>query len=110
MTREIYNELEKYEQHLKTAKYCDYVRNVTSTELSVLNGIYKILFGKDSKLGNGCSKCQLKDYKKIADAYFEYKERMAKEAEEAETEQVEQVEEIEPVKKPRKSRKTDVEE
>lgn len=75
MKQEQYKKLKEYEQQLTTALYCDYARNVTSKGFEVLNGVYKELFNKDSGLGSGCGKCQLKALKEIAKEYFAYKEK-----------------------------------
>ena len=70
MDTKIFKTLAKYESQLKTAKYCDYARGLTSTNLNELAGVFETLFQRDSKLGKGCGKCQLKDLKQLADEYF----------------------------------------
>lgn len=78
MKIEDYDFLKNYEQNLFTAYKLDYSRNLPSSVLKKMDEIYKSLFGKDSGLMNGCSKCALRDLKFIASAYFEYKESMDK--------------------------------
>ena len=76
MKQEQYKKLKDYEQQLTTALYCDYARNITIKGLEILNSVYKELFNKDSGLGSGCGKCQLKALKEIAKEYFNYKEKL----------------------------------
>ena len=66
--------LKQYEQHLTTALYCDYARNITTIGLQTLNEVYKELFNKESELGSGCGRCTLKSLKELAKEYFNYKE------------------------------------
>lgn len=76
MKQEQYKKLKDYEQHLATALYCDYARNVTQKGFEVLNAVYKDIFGKESGLGSGCGKCHLKALKELAKEYFNYKEKL----------------------------------
>ena len=74
MKQEQYKKLKQYEQHLTTAFYCDYARNITTIGLQTLNEVYKELFNKESELGSGCGRCTLKSLKELAKEYFSYKE------------------------------------
>ena len=74
MKQEQYKKLKQYEQHLTTALYCDYARNITTAGLQALNEVYKELFNKESELGSGCGRCTLKALKELAKEYFNYKE------------------------------------
>ena len=74
MKQEQYKKLKQYEQHLTTAFYCDYARNITTAGLQTLNEVYKELFNKESELGSGCGRCTLKSLKELAKEYFNYKE------------------------------------
>ena len=74
MKQEQYKKLKQYEQHLTTALYCDYARNITTAGLQALNEVYKELFNKESELGSGCGRCTLKSLKELAKEYFNYKE------------------------------------
>ena len=74
MKQEQYKKLKQYEQHLTTALYCDYARNITTIGLQTLNEVYKELFNKESELGSGCGRCTLKSLKELAKEYFNYKE------------------------------------
>lgn len=76
MKQEQYKKLKEYEQHLTTALYCDYARNITTAGLQVLNEVYKELFNKESELGSGCGRCTLKALKELAKEYFNYKEKL----------------------------------
>lgn len=74
MKQEQYRKLKEYEQHLTTALYCDYARNITTAGLQTLNEVYKELYNKESELGSGCGRCTLKALKELAKEYFNYKE------------------------------------
>ena len=76
MKQEQYKKLKEYEQHLTTALYCDYARNITTAGLQTLNEVYKELFNKESELESGCGRCTLKALKELAKEYFNYKEIM----------------------------------
>lgn len=76
MKQEQYKKLKQYEQHLTTALYCDYARNITTAGLQTLNEVYKELFNKESELGSGCGRCTLKALKELAKEYFNYKEKI----------------------------------
>ena len=76
MKLEQYKKLKDYEQHLSTALYCDYARNVTQKGFEILNGVYKEIFNKDGGLGSGCGKCNLKALKELAKEYFAYKKKL----------------------------------
>ena len=83
MKQEQYKKLKEYEQHLTTALYCDYARNVTAKGFQTLNEVYKELFGKDSGLGSGCGKCHLKALKELAKEFFAYKKKLEENMEKA---------------------------
>ena len=83
MKQEQYRKLKEYEQHLTTAFYCDYARNITTAGLQVLNEVYKELFNKESELGSGCGRCTLKTLKELAKEYFNYKETIKERMEKA---------------------------
>lgn len=83
MRQEQYKKLKQYEQHLTTALYCDYARNITTAGLQVLNEVYKELFNKESELGSGCGRCTLKALKELAKEYFNYKEILEERMEKA---------------------------
>lgn len=83
MKQEQYKKLKQYEQHLTTALYCDYARNITTIGLQTLNEVYKELFNKESELGSGCGRCTLKALKELAKEYFNYKEKIEERMEKA---------------------------
>ena len=83
MKQEQYKKLKQYEQHLTTALYCDYARNITTEGLQTLNEVYKELFNKESELGSGCGRCTLKSLKELAKEYFNYKEKIEERMEKA---------------------------
>lgn len=83
MKQEQYKKLKQYEQHLTTALYCDYARNITTIGLQTLNEVYKELFNKESELGSGCGRCTLKSLKELAKEYFNYKEKIEERMEKA---------------------------
>ena len=83
MKQEQYRKLKQYEQHLTTALYCDYARNITTAGLQTLNEVYKELFNKESELGSGCGRCTLKSLKELAKEYFNYKEKIEERMEKA---------------------------
>jgi len=70
-----YNKLHKYESYLYTAKYASYIRSLTNPQVEEL-----IAAGADLGIGyanNHCPKCLLNFITKLANPYFEQKERMA---------------------------------
>ena len=83
MKQEQYKKLKQYEQHLTTAFYCDYARNITTAGLQTLNEVYKELFNKESELESGCGRCTLKALKELAKEYFNYKEKIEERMEKA---------------------------
>lgn len=82
MTKEQYEILKQYENHLSTAKYADYARNLTLAGLAQMDEVYKAIFGKESGLKSGCGKCRLRGLKDLARVYFAYQEQQAKKEEE----------------------------
>lgn len=68
-----FNKLKKYESFLYTAKYGNYIRSLTSTQLEDL-----IKAGADIDINykyNHCPICVLNFVKKLADPYFIQKEK-----------------------------------
>lgn len=74
MTVEQYEILAKYEMNLHTALYADYFRNMTSKAYDEIDDIYFDLFKEHSQIKTGCGHCVLSSLKKIAKAYFDYKD------------------------------------
>ena len=83
MKQEQYKKLKQYEQHLTTALYCDYARNITTIGLQTLNEVYKELFNKENEFRSGCGRCTLKSLKELAKEYFNYKKKIEERMEKA---------------------------
>jgi len=73
-TKEEMEVLTKYEQHLTTAKCCDYVRGISVKMTNELDVIYFDLYN-DHKIKTGCGRCVVQCIKQLAVKYFEQKER-----------------------------------
>lgn len=77
-TKELYDKLTKYRQHFYTAVQLDYVRLTNIEEKKALNDLYELAFNSKSGILSGCSRCLLRDTKRLGVAYFadekEYKE------------------------------------
>jgi hypothetical protein len=72
ISREQFEKLAKYEQHLYTAVYGDYARNVTMEGFQVLDAVYKEVFGRDGGMTSGCGRCRLRGLKDLGRLYYEY--------------------------------------
>lgn len=77
-TKELYEKLTKFKNQLYNAVYLDYIRLTDISEKKALNDIYELAFNSKSGIMNGCSRCLLRDAKRLGVAYFadekEYKE------------------------------------
>ena len=84
MTQEQYEKLKAYENHLYTAKNCDYVRGLTPQTVKELADLYEEIISKNNNgLKSGCSRCRLRSLKDLARVFYQYKEAQEKEKEEA---------------------------
>lgn len=92
MTKEQYEILKQYENHLRTAKNADYARNLTLAGLAQMDEVYKAIFHKESGLKSGCGKCRLRGLKDLARVYFAYQEQQAKNEEKRQKSQEEALE------------------
>ena len=83
ITKEQYERMLPYEQHLFTAVNCDYARNVTEEGFKVLDEVFKEVYKRDSGLLSGCSRCRLRGLKDLGQLFFEFKnaEQTVKESE-----------------------------
>lgn len=79
ISREQFEKLAKYEQHLYTAVYGDYARNVTMEGFQVLDAIYKEVYGRDGGMTSGCGRCRLRGLKDLGRLYYEYKNTVKEE-------------------------------
>lgn len=94
ITKEIYDRLTVFEQHLGNAYKGNYVRALTTKDSSTLAEIFEEIFNQKSRIRNGCGHCVLSDMKLMGKEYFQYKEQLEK----IEIPEIEQVEtETEPV-------------
>ena len=77
-TKELYDKLTKFKNQLYNAVYLDYIRLTDISEKKALNDLYELAFNSKSGIMNGCSRCLLRDTKRLGVAYFadekEYKE------------------------------------
>ena len=71
-----FNKLKKYENYLYTAKYANYIRSLSNTQVEDL-----IVAGNEIDIqfkNNHCGICILNFIKKLAEKYFEQKEKNEK--------------------------------
>lgn len=73
ITKEQFDVLETYRVQLYNALYLDFIRLSTLKDKEILSALYKDIFNKDSEIMNGCARCLLRDSKKLAKIYFDYK-------------------------------------
>ena len=73
---EDYNKIAEYEKEFSHAYNENYFRIVNRNLLKDYAEIYKRVFGRDSKILNGCNRCILADIKLLAKAYFDDKNEM----------------------------------
>lgn len=69
-----FNKLRKYENYLYTAKYANFARGLTNAQIEDL-----ITAGNDINIiykNNHCPVCILRFLKRLAEPYFEQKEKM----------------------------------
>lgn len=112
MTQEQFEKLKQYENHLYTAKNCDYVRGLTAQTVKELSDLYEEIISKNNNgFKSGCSRCRLRSLKDLARVYYQYQEAQAKEQEEQAQEPEVKVEEVKeepapaPEPKPKKTTK-----
>lgn len=86
ITKEIYDKLTVFEQHLGNAYKGNYVRALTTKDSSELAEIFEEIFNQKSRIRNGCGHCVLSDMKLMGKEYFQYKEQL--EQVESETEPI----------------------
>lgn len=68
-----FNRLKKYENYLYTAKYANYIRSLTNAQVEDL-----IVAGNEIDIpfkNNHCGVCILNFLRRLADKYFEQKEK-----------------------------------
>lgn len=80
----LYNKLKKYERSLYTAKYGNYIRTLTMPQIEELSEVGEKI-GISYKY-NGCPKCVLDFIKKLANPYFEQKEKLEQKKKDKENE------------------------
>lgn len=78
ITKEIYDRLKVFEQHLGNAYKGNYVRALTTKDSSTLAEIFEEIFNQKSRIRNGCGHCVLSDMKLMGKEYFQYKEQLEK--------------------------------
>lgn len=81
LTQEEYNKLQEIDSELGHAINDSYFRVVNRKMLQDYAAIYKRVFGRDSKILNGCSRCILNNIKELAKVYFEDKAEIENKAE-----------------------------
>ena len=77
-TREDYETLKPYEEHLVRAKYGRYVYGLRRPIFDVLVGVYKSL-GYSQRLDYSCNGCLLNLCTTLGNYYFPFKEKLEKE-------------------------------
>lgn len=93
-TREDYEILNPYEEHLTRAKYGRYVYGLRRPVFDILVGVYKSL-GYSQRLDYSCNGCLINLCSTLANYYFPFKEQL--EAEQKNEEKNEQItEEVKP--------------
>lgn len=73
LTQEQFDYIAQSEIEFVKAVKENYFRVVNRNMLAEYAKIYKSVFGKDSKILNGCSRCVLTDIKQLAKVYFDDK-------------------------------------
>ena len=84
-TREDYETLKPYEEHLVRAKYGRYVYGLRRPIFDVLVGVYKSL-GYSQRLDYSCNGCLLNLCTTLGNYYFPFKEKLEKEEKEQKNE------------------------
>lgn len=74
MTKEIFESLDIYEDLFTKAINDGFIRSLGSSHASFLHNTFFTLFGTTSGILGGCSRCVLRDVKRIGEEYFKYKE------------------------------------
>lgn len=93
LTQEQFNCIAEYESDFGKALNENYFRIVNRKMLLEYDQIYRSVFGRESKILNGCNRCVLSDIKMIARVYFEDKAELeAKKNEEVAVENKEEEE------------------
>lgn len=101
LNKEDFEYIKQYEEHFAHALYDGYFRILNRNMLRDFYDIYRRVFGRDSKILNGCNRCVLQDIKDLAKAYFNDKNDMAKEAE---IKSLETIEDEKPIDMPKKNK------
>lgn len=74
MNKELKERLSQLESYLNTAVYCDYIRQISRTDLLILVNAYKEIFGVNFTESLNCGNCVLGLVKRIGIEYFAYVE------------------------------------
>ena len=70
MEDRIFEILNEYDKQFKQIRESDFCRLPSSTSLKKLDECYRTIFGKGSRLLNGCSSCIYACLKELSVAYF----------------------------------------
>lgn len=70
MEETIFQTLTKYEKQFRQIKESDYCRLPGTPSLRELDECYRVIFGKGSKLMNGCSNCIYNSLRELSKAYW----------------------------------------
>lgn len=70
MDDKVFETLQKYDKQFRQIKDSNYCRLPGSPSLKILDECYKQIFGRNSKLLNGCSSCIYGCLKELSVVYF----------------------------------------
>lgn len=70
LTTEQFKVLKKYDKHMRTAYYADYIRINDRNVFQDLDKVFNEVFHKSSGILNGCMRCILRDIKALATKYI----------------------------------------
>lgn len=66
--------LSKYENWFYSAVYCDYIRALWDSDMTILVPIYEKWTGQKTNMNNACAKCKLDFMKRFGKLYYKNKE------------------------------------
>lgn len=93
LTTEQFEVLKKYDKHMRTAYYADYIRINDRNVFQDLDKVFNEVFHKSSGILNGCMRCILRDIKALATKYIADVKELELKEQVVETEEVKSMEE-----------------
>ena len=87
-TKEQREILAQYENNLKTAYFADWVRIETRKAVDEMDKVFHDAYGQTSGLHSACSRCVIRDVKRLGKDYFADLKELAEKKEKAEAKKV----------------------